>query len=127
LKRRSTLACGALVVVALAAIGCGPDAAGTARYVTAGEPERGRRLVRTYGCHTCHDIPGVPGAAGKVGPPLGGIGTRVSLAGELPNTPDDLVTWIRHPQEIAPGSLMPDMGVGEQDARDIAAYLLTQP
>ena len=29
------------------------------------------------------------------------------------------------PQSVSPGSVMPDMGVTEADARDIAAYLYT--
>ena len=111
--------------LALSLVGCGPDRAGVSRFSTAGDPARGRLLVRAYGCHTCHEIPGVPGGHGRVGPPLGGIGGRVALAGKLQNTPDNLITWIRNPQDIAPGTVMPDMGVSERDARDLAAYLLT--
>ena len=36
-----------------------------------------------------------------------------------------MVTWIMHPQQIAPGSAMLELGVSEHDARDIAAYLYT--
>jgi len=34
-----------------------------------------------------------------------------------------MVRWIRGPQRFHPGSAMPDLGVSERDARDIAAYL----
>jgi cytochrome c1 len=51
------------------------------------------------------------------------MGNRWSIAGHLPNTPANLVRWIMHPQEVAPGTLMPDLGVPERQARDIAAYL----
>jgi cytochrome c1 len=47
------------------------------------------------------------------------------LAGNLPNTPENLVRWIRQPQTIKPGNVMPDLGIGVRDARDIAAYLYT--
>jgi cytochrome c len=37
--------------------------------------------------------------------------------------PDNLVDWLRHTQAIVPGSAMPDLGVTERDAWDMAAYL----
>jgi cytochrome c1 len=46
------------------------------------------------------------------------------LAGRLPNGPENLERWLRGPQAVKPGSAMPDLGVTERDARDIAAYLL---
>jgi cytochrome c len=92
---------------------------------TGGDPSRGRDLIRTYGCGTCHAIPGIPGAAGTVGPPLEGIATRSFLAGRLPNSPENLVRWVRHPQSEEPGTAMPEMGVTETDAHDLAAYLYT--
>jgi cytochrome c1 len=48
---------------------------------------------------------------------------RTYLAGFLPNTPENMVKWLTDPQELAPESAMPDLGVTESDARDIAAYL----
>lgn len=113
-----------LAVVLATAPGCsGVDE--TARRLTGGEPDRGRVAIRKYGCQTCHTIPGVDGADGLVGPPLDRIGSRVYLAGRLPNTPENLMRWIRDPQGIAPGTAMPDMRVSEMDGRDIAAYLYT--
>ena len=47
----------------------------------AGDPERGKLLLRQYGCGSCHSIPGVAAARGNVGPPLEAIGARVYLAG----------------------------------------------
>lgn len=97
----------------------------TARRLTGGEPERGRALIPRYGCESCHAIPGVKGADGMVGPPLGGIAKRTYLAGRLPNTPENLMKWIRDPTGISPGTAMPNLHVTEQDVRDIAAYLYT--
>jgi hypothetical protein len=34
--------------------------------------------------------------------------------------------WIRDPQHVAPGTAMPDLRVGEGDARDITAFLYTR-
>ena len=93
--------------------------------MTGGDVRRGRVAIRQYACQTCHVIPGVTGANALVGPPLNGIASRSYLAGVLTNTPDHMIEWLRNPQEIDPLSAMPDVGVTEQDARDIAAYLYT--
>ena len=34
--------------------------------------------------------------------------------------------WIRDPQQVSPGTAMPDLDVGEGDARDITAFLYTR-
>jgi cytochrome c2 len=102
----------------------GPAARSTA--VFGGNPRRGEQAIVAFGCGACHTIDGVRGAAGQVGPPRTGIRHRTMLAGELPNTPENMVTWIRDPQDVEPGTAMRDLGVGEQAARDIAAYLLVR-
>ncbi len=90
---------------------------------TGGTPERGRAAIRKYGCYTCHTIPGITQANALVGPPLIHWSKRVYIAGELPNTPENLMKWIQHPPQVEPKTAMPDMGVTDQDSRDIAAYL----
>ena len=92
---------------------------------TAPDPQRGRKAIEQYACVTCHQIPGAVGANAPVGPPLKDIGTRAFIAGVLPNTPQNMVRWLRHPQSVSPQSAMPDLGMTERDARDIAAYLGT--
>ena len=86
---------------------------------------RGRKAINQYACATCHEIPGIVGANAPVGPPLKAIGTRGFIAGVLPNTTENMVRWLRHPQAVNPKSAMPDLGVTERDARDIAEYLST--
>jgi mono/diheme cytochrome c family protein len=90
-----------------------------------GDAGRGRRAVEQYACVTCHEIPGVVGPNFPVGPPLGGVASRVMLGGVLPNSPENLALWIRAPQAFAPLSAMPNLGLSERDARDIAAFLAT--
>lgn len=90
-----------------------------------GDPGRGAKLIADLGCGSCHSIPGVLGARGRVGPPLDNIGERTIVAGLLPNTPDNLVTWLKAPQRVVPGNAMPNMGLNEHDAHDVAAYLYT--
>jgi len=94
-----------------------------AEQASGGSARAGRTAILAYGCGSCHDIPGIDGANGSVGPSLAGIATRTTVAGRLPHTPDAMTRWIRHPQAISPGSGMPEQGVSEQEARDIAAYL----
>ena len=92
--------------------------------LTGGDVDRGREAVRRYGCWTCHTIPGVSGANASVGPPLAGLANRAYVAGR-PNSPDDLIRWVRHPQSVRSPTPMPDVGVTEQDGRDIVAFLYT--
>jgi cytochrome c len=92
---------------------------------TGGDPERGKQTIRQSGCPTCHTIPGVREAKGRIGPPLERFADRVYIAGVLPNTPDNLVAWIRNPPEIDPFTAMPASGLGEAEARGVAAYLYT--
>jgi cytochrome c len=90
-----------------------------------GDPENGKLLLRQFACGSCHVIPGVAAANGKVGPPLAGVAGRVYLAGMLPNTPKSMAAFIRAPQKADPKTAMPDMGVTEEHARDMVAYLYT--
>lgn len=91
--------------------------------VAGGDSAKGPAAMRRYGCISCHTVPGVPGAVGNVGPPLTNWANRSYIAGMLPNSPDNLIYWIQNPQAVVPGNAMPDLGVNDSDARDIAAYL----
>lgn len=89
-----------------------------------GDPGRGRTLVARYGCTSCHaGVREEP--QGAVGPPLTAVAQRAYIAGRFPNTQIRMIEWIRHPQEVKPGTAMPDLGVSERDARDLSAYLAT--
>lgn len=88
------------------------------------DPERGRTAIKQYACATCHQIPGVVGMQAPVGPPLHHFERRRYIAGLLPNTRENLVRWLRSPQSVDPNSAMPELGVTEQHAQDMAAYLL---
>lgn len=131
-KRKALAAAGlvpALVLALALPWGCGKrpsdDVEKKAAAMTGGDPAHGPALVRTYGCGSCHEIPGADGAHGKVGPSLAGIASRTYLAGKLPNQPENMIKWIRQPQEVSPGTAMPELGVTEQDGKDLAAYLYT--
>jgi cytochrome c2 len=105
--------------------GCSSPGGEVETLVAGGDPERGRTALDGFGCGTCHVIPGVKGAVGAVGPPLSRFALRSYIAGQLPNEPENLVRWVQDPQEVEPGTAMPDLDVGPAIARDMAAYLYT--
>ena len=115
----------ALLLIACIASGCENHARRTAVQITGGDPDRAAAAVRKYGCGSCHTIPGIDGANAVVGPPLNRFSRRSYIAGHLSNNPDLLIRWIRYPHSFSQETAMPEMGVGDQDARDIAAYLYT--
>jgi putative membrane protein len=122
---------GAALLLAGALLGaCTPDhgtlSSREAALLTGGDVARGRAAIGRYGCGSCHTIAGVPGATSLVGPPLVGIGERAYIAGVISNDPTNLQRWIRDPRGVDSLTAMPDLGVTEQDARDIAAYLYAQ-
>lgn len=107
-------------------VGCDLSGQGKAMAGAAGgNAAEGVALIRSYGCGTCHSIPGVRGADAMVGPPLISWSSRRYIAGLLPNTPENLVAWISSPQPFEPGTAMPDLGVSDEEARHITAYLFT--
>jgi len=124
-----SLAVTAALLLAPIGSGCGSPESGDARLVTVpgGDAVRGARLLSQYQCGSCHAIPDVAGSQGRVGPTLAGLHRRSYLAGQVPNTPALLVRWLQAPQALVPGTTMPDMGVPEADARDMAAHLLRTP
>ena len=120
-KRRHTAVSLLGLALCLVVAACGQEAQRPSGI--AGDAERGRLLLRQYGCGVCHRIPGVADADGHVGPPLNGVARRVYLGGVLPNMPQNMVRWIRAPQEIDPLTAMPNLQVPEVHAQDMVAYL----
>ena len=95
-------------------------------HVTGARPERGLALIREYGCGACHTLPGTtqaPQAPRTVGPSLERVELQMYIVGTLPNTPHNLMRWIQDPEQIRPHTAMPNLGVGPDEARDIAAYI----
>lgn len=88
-----------------------------------GDSARAPALLVRYGCAGCHTIADVPGARGLAGPPLDDVGKQIYVAGVLTNTPANLVRWITDPQSIKPKTTMPNTGISEEEARDIAEFL----
>lgn len=115
---RSRCAIGALVLLGACSTEPGYDP-----QVPQGDAQLGRAAIEELECGVCHRIPGVSGSYGHVGPPLDTLRHNVYVAGRLPNTPANLVRWIMDAPALAPETAMPNVGVTEQQALDMAAYL----
>jgi putative membrane protein len=111
------------LVMALGLAGCDRNGGQSPWAMRGAHAERGPALLQQYGCGACHAIAGVANARGEVGPPLTQFSRRAYIAGVLINNPDNLVKWLRAPQSVVPGNAMPNTGLTEEDARDIAAFL----
>jgi len=92
---------------------------------TGGDPHRGQAVIVQFRCGACHTIPGIKDANGVFGPPLNWFARRTYIAGNFPNVPDQLVSWILSPPSMKPKTAMPQLGLTDQQARDAAAYLYT--
>lgn len=91
----------------------------------ASSAEQGRQIFETTACVNCHAISGTV-ADGRFGPDLTHLMSRDTIAsGAAPNTPEQLKLWIRNPDAIKPGSLMPAMQLSEKDLDALTAYLET--
>lgn len=122
---RRTLGPVVVAALALVAAGCRDDPSPRPPGADVGDPAAGAQAIEAYGCGACHTVPGVRRADSLVGPPLTGWGHRTFIAGTLANDFENLVRWIQDPDSVEPGTAMPDVGVTDADARDIAAYLLS--
>jgi cytochrome c oxidase subunit 2 len=84
----------------------------------------GQTLFLANGCGACHTIRGTP-ANGVVGPDLTHFGSRLSVgAGILANSPEALLRWIAHTEQVKPGVLMPSFDMlPKEDLEAMTAYL----
>jgi cytochrome c oxidase subunit 2 len=118
---------------------CGLQHAHMALYVFADPPARFRAWLRHESrpapgggvgersfvntCGSCHTIRGTA-AQGDTGPDLTHVGSRTSLAAlTIPNTPVRLAEWLRDPQRVKPGNLMPNLGLDDARVRQLVRYL----
>lgn len=85
---------------------------------------RGQQIFESSGtCFACHAVDGTA-ATGRVGPDLTDFASRTSLAaGMLANTPENLARWLRDPQAVKPGALMPRLNLSDGDIEALTAFL----
>jgi len=86
---------------------------------------QGQRIFERTACINCHTVAGTV-ASGHFGPDLTHLMSRDTIAaGAAPNTPDNLRLWIKNPDAIKPGSLMPAMQLSDQELDALTEYLET--
>ena len=90
------------------------------------EVAQGQKLFLMKGCVGCHSLVAYNAPKGLLGPNLANVGARSYIAaGTLKNTDENLAHWIRFPQDVKHGVLMPNLGVTEDEAKALVAFLRT--
>ncbi len=85
--------------------------------------QNGGRLFQQLTCGSCHAIKGTPFNA-QVAPDLTHLATRKTLgAGVIENTPTNLARWLKDPQAIKNGCLMPNFHLSDARVAELVAYL----
>jgi cytochrome c len=92
-----------------------------------GNAQRGRELIVRHECYDCHIIPGIdfkPGPGIPVS--LAEFADRKTITSDaIPMTRATLEQYIQKPKSVYALALMPGIGTSPDEARDIAAYLMT--
>jgi len=90
-----------------------------------GDAKAGQELFASQACVGCHTINGTA-AAGATGPNLTHLASRGFIAGGvLANTPENLHAWIKDPQSVKVGTIMPNLGLSDEQVNVLVAYLTT--
>lgn len=89
-----------------------------------GDSKKGKELVSSIGCLACHQVEPhkseslrtTDSLRREFGPNLIGLGSKT--------TKEWLYQWLKDPNQYHPGSRMPNLRLSDQEAADIAAYLI---
>jgi cytochrome c oxidase subunit II len=85
--------------------------------------EAARSAFLSLNCINCHRVSGTV-AVGTFGPDLSHLMSRTTLgAGVLPNTTENLRAWVKDPQAIKHGNLMPNMQLNPRELNEVVTYL----
>jgi len=85
----------------------------------------GREVFLSTACAMCHAVRGTQALA-QVAPDLTHVASRLTLAaGQLPNTPSHLASWVGNPQLLKPGSQMPRVPLSSEELGALLHYLDT--
>ena len=87
-----------------------------------GDVSRGQDLVEKTGCRACHvvgegDNLGQEYGLRNFGPNLNDVGSKMSSGW--------LFAWVKNPEQYFPETVMPNLRLTDQEAADVAAYLMT--
>jgi cytochrome c oxidase subunit 2 len=83
----------------------------------------GRRIFEATACINCHTVQGTA-ANGRFGPDLTHLMSRATIAsGAAENTGESLRLWLKNPDAIKPGSLMPAMNMTDAELDALVRYM----
>lgn len=109
----------------------GDDDNGGDAAVAFGDATRGRALLEDKRCGSCHRFTGVEPLPMTAPPSLSPdvLARGMKLAPDLALTRDRfvkarLVEWIANPRQLKPDTAMPTLDVTDEQARDMAAYIV---
>jgi cytochrome c oxidase subunit 2 len=84
----------------------------------------GLKIFTTQTCISCHAIRGVSSPSAGAAPDLTHVAERKILgAGVLANSPTNLFRWLKNPQAVKPGCLMPNFNLSDVQVQALANYL----
>jgi cytochrome c oxidase subunit 2 len=85
--------------------------------------EAARARFLSLSCVNCHTVSGTS-ASGTFGPDLSHLMSRGTLgSGVISNEPENLRAWVKDPQAIKPGNLMPNMQLDSRELNEVVTYL----
>jgi cytochrome c1 len=80
--------------------------------------EQGKQLFYAkYACQSCH-IVDTKADKGYIGPTLTQVGSRLNAAW--------IYNWMKNPQALRSGTIEPNRNMGDEDARALTAFLMSQ-
>jgi mono/diheme cytochrome c family protein len=82
-----------------------------------GDAAHGKQLFTERGCLGCHSMARDQLVEATHGPDLSALGSKVNAAW--------LFDWLKEPRHYFPTTVMPNLRLSDEEAADIAAYLLT--
>ena len=78
------------------------------------------------GCTGCHIVDGIPEAIGDTGPNLNGFASRQMMAGEtMEVNRDNLAAWLTDPPAHKSDTLMPNLGLTDNEVDLLIEWLFT--
>ncbi|SDC05519.1 cytochrome c oxidase subunit 2 [Melghirimyces thermohalophilus] len=87
--------------------------------------QKAGKEVFTQNCMSCHAIDGTQmKTKGEKAPNLTGFAERNKIAGLLENNDENLEKWMKHPEQVKPGTYMPSFDfLSDEDMDNLKAYL----
>jgi cytochrome c oxidase subunit II len=82
----------------------------------------GEQIFLESSCAGCHAVRGTDAEA-NLGPDLTHVAARTTLAGVMDNTRENLLEFVRNPQDIKPGVTMPPTELSEDELEAVVDYL----